>query len=119
MDSREEVLACLEYGSRNAKDRYQISNQTGIQDRHVRRLIEELRGDGYLICNAQNGKGYYLAETPAEILRQYRQDHSRAMSILKRMKTFRHALIEAAAEENNQMTFNEILNTVFVSEELE
>lgn len=107
------VLACLKHGRDLANSRQWISMHTGIHDRRVRELIEELRNEGHLICNAQNGGGYYLAETTEEILQQYRQDCNRAMSILRRIKPFRHALIEAAAEESDQVTFNEILNSVF------
>lgn len=110
---KEQVLSCLHKGKNLANSRLWISVHTGIHDRKVRQLIEELRNEGHLICNTQDGTGYYLAETTEEILRQYRQDCNRAMSILRRIKPFRHALLEAAAEESNQMSFNEILETVF------
>lgn len=110
---KNKVLSCLKHGRDLANTRQWISMHTGIHDRKVRELIEELRNEGYLICNLQNGSGYYLAETTEEILQQYRQDCNRAMSILRRIKPFRHALLEAAAEESDQMTFNEIMNSVF------
>jgi len=114
---KKKVLSCLMHGRDLANTRQWISMHTGIHDRKVRELIEELRNEGYLICNAQNGSGYYLAETTEEILQQYRQDCNRAMSILRRIKPFRHALIERAAAESDQITFNEILETVFEREE--
>ena len=114
---KEQVLACLGTGMEDAMTRYQLSRRTGICDRRVRRLIEALRNEGCLICNTQDGKGYFLAETTDEILWQYKQDCNRAMSILRRIKPFRHALIERAAAESDQITFNEIMETVFEREE--
>ena len=35
-------------------------------DRQLRKSIERLRREGYLICNLGNGDGYFLAETQEE-----------------------------------------------------
>ena len=86
------VKSCLRVGRDLANSRHWIAMNTGMSDRWVRRMIEELRCDGVLICNRQDGNGYYIAENTFDILRQYRQDMDRAMSILKRMKAFRKAL---------------------------
>ena len=107
------VLACLMHGKDLANTRQWISMHTGIHDRKVREIIEELRNEGHLICNLQDGNGYFLAETTEEILQQYKQDCNRAMSVLRRVKPFRHALLERAAEESDQITFNEILEAVW------
>lgn len=112
-DMKKRVLACLMHGKDLANTRQWISMHTGIHDRKVREIIEELRNDGHLICNLQDGNGYFLAETTEEILQQYKQDCNRAMSIMKRAKPFRHALLERAAEESDQITFNEILEAVW------
>lgn len=112
-DMKTRVLACLKHGKDLANTRQWISMHTGIHDRKVREIIEELRNEGHLICNEQDGSGYYLAETTEEILRQYKQDCNRAMSNLRRTNPFRHALLERAAEESDQITFNEILEAVW------
>lgn len=104
---KQRVLSCLRSGHDLANDRRWIAMHIGLNDRYVRSLIEELRIDGYLICNSQDGRGYYIAETDEEILRQYRRDMARAMSILRRMKPFRKAIREMGNE--NQITFEDIV----------
>lgn len=89
------VLKHLEYGRKHAMTRKQLVTLTGLNDRAVRECIELLRGEGYLICNEQDGRGYYLADTDDEIERQYRMDHARALSVLKRLTPYRRALKEA------------------------
>lgn len=77
-----------------------------MTDREVRKSIERLRQNGILICNEQNGSGYYIAETDQEVYAQYLQDHSRAMSILKRIKPFRDRLITT----DEQITLDEVVD---------
>ena len=88
-----------------------LATQTGVNDRSVRLAIEDLRNDGMLICNDQDGKGYYLASDERDIMRQYRRDCARAMSILKRLKPLRMAVREIEHQEENkdQVTVEEIL----------
>lgn len=86
-----------------------ISEVSGINERTVREIIEDLRGDGHLICNDQDGKGYYFAESYDDVLRQYRRDCRRAMSILRRIKAFRRYLREAEQEQAGQLTIEEWL----------
>ena len=93
-DQKARVLGCLYHGKDMAQWRGWLATHTGLQDRHVRKIIQDLREDGHLICNLQNGEGYFLAEDINDVRRQYKQDMARAMSILKRMKAFRKALKE-------------------------
>ena len=88
-----------------------LATQTGVNDRSVRLAIEDLRNDGMLICNDQDGEGYYLASDERDIMRQYRRDCARAMSILKRLKPLRMAVREIEHQEENkdQVTVEEIL----------
>ena len=71
-------------------------------------IIEELRRQGHLICNLQNGAGYFLADTDEEVEQQYRQDCARAMSILRRIKPFRHYLRSLDEERGDQVTFEDM-----------
>ena len=91
------MMKYLGVGKENATNREALSMYLGITDRQVRRLIQIARDDGALILNAQDGKGYYLADASDldDIERQYRQDTARAMSILKRRKAMRRLLKEA------------------------
>ena len=82
-------------GHHNAISRDALAARSGLCDRHVRELLETARDLGVLICNDQDGKGYYIAETPEEIERQYKRDKARALSVLKRLKASRAALKEA------------------------
>jgi biotin operon repressor len=88
------VTDLLMFGHENARTRREISDKTGYSDRVVWEIIEIARDNGWLICNDQDGRGYYLGWTADEIERQYRRDRGRALSVLKRLKPFRHRLRE-------------------------
>lgn len=95
MESRFEQIRIADYigkGRENAVTRKELCTCLFLSDRDCRELIERARRDGVPICNEQDGRGYYLAETTEEILRQYRSDHARAMSLLKRLTPMRRAL---------------------------
>ena len=103
------VLACLHTGRDLANSGMWISAHTGLSERYVRQRIEELRNAGYLICNEQNGQGYYLAETDEEVEKQYRQMCDRAMSILRSIKPFRNYLRRRDEERGDQMSFEDMV----------
>lgn len=73
-----------------------LCHATGYNDRAVRELLEIARENGALVCNDQDGRGYYLAETEEEIARQYKRDRARALSVLARLKPYRQALKKGA-----------------------
>jgi len=79
-------------GKMNATTRRELCTVLGVSDRICREMIEKARLDGEFICNDQDGKGYYMAESDEEILRQYRRDYARAMSLLKRLTPLRRKL---------------------------
>ena len=89
-----QVTDLLMFGRENARTRREICDKTGYSDRVVREIIEAARDNGWLICNDQDGRGYYLGWTADEIEAQFKRDHARAMSILTRLKPFRHRLRE-------------------------
>ena len=66
-----------------------------MSDRKTRAAIEHARADGIIIINSQNGAGYFQTTDLDEMLRQYRQDTARALSIFRRRKPLREALIAA------------------------
>ena len=107
-EQRARVLSCLRHGKDLANNRFWITMKTGLSDRVVRQRIEELRNEGHLFCNLQNGKGYFIAENDEEVALQYRQDCARAMSILRRIKPFRHYLRSLDEERGDQVTFEEM-----------
>lgn len=90
-----EILDYIGIGKNNAVTRKQLETLTGQSDRVNRRQIEDLRAQGEIICNDQDGKGYYLPETLDEVHRAYKQGRNRALSILKQQKTMRKILKDA------------------------
>jgi DNA-binding transcriptional regulator LsrR (DeoR family) len=90
------IEECIGIGRENAVTRTELSARTGFPDRTVRRMIAEARDEGVLILNT--GDGYYISNDLREIERQYRMDRSRALSILKRLKTMRHILKDAGVD---------------------
>ena len=92
------ILRYLVIGSDKAITREQLCRLTGMSDRAVRKEIEALREEGIIIINRQDGKGYYISEDPAEMARQYRQNHARAMAILRQQRHLRRKMKEAQNE---------------------
>lgn len=76
------VASVLDYGKDYAVSREELAGRLGTSDRGMRRMLEEARMDGLAVCCDQDGKGYYLADTPEEYRRQYYQARSRAMKLL-------------------------------------
>ena len=85
-------------GKKNAVSREVLATRLGLPDRTVRKLIEEARDRGELICNDGDGEGYYRSYDIGQIERQYRVDRARAMAVLKRLKTMRRMLNDAGKE---------------------
>ena len=85
-------------GKENAVSREVLATRLGLPDRTVRKLIEEARDRGELICNDGDGEGYYRSYDIGQIERQYRVDRARSMAVLKRLKTMRRMLSEEGKE---------------------
>lgn len=83
------VLPLIPKGKANAISRSQLILLTGLSDRKVRQKIEDLKHSGVLIANMQNGKGYFICETPFEALAYYETQESRARAILHSNKFFK------------------------------
>lgn len=91
----EDFIPC---GKENAITRAALAERLCLPDRRVRKLIEEARNRGAMILNACDGSGYYISEDIGELTRQYRVDKSRALSVLKRLKTVRQILKDAGVD---------------------
>ena len=76
----------IPHGKDNAISRERLSEITGLSDRRVRKAIEYARLDDVIILNLQDGNGYFQSDNPDEIEQNYRQEYSRAISILARLK---------------------------------
>lgn len=75
--------------------REELVKLTGLPDRKVRELIEQKRREGVLILNLQDGKGYFTSSDLDKLERQYKQNNSRAKSVLVQQKYLRRRLKEA------------------------
>lgn len=89
------LAGAIPFGRENAVTRRELAMRLGVSDREMRKMIEDGRAEGLIIINDCTGRGYYQTDDLAEMERQYRQDTSRAMAILKRRVPLRNALKKA------------------------
>ena len=101
MTTTELLARVIPFGRENAISRQGVAAALGCGDRQARKAIEDARADGLFIINLQDGHGYYQSTDKLEMLRQYRQDTARAMSILKRRKALRKTLIDMGVPRND------------------
>lgn len=88
------VVDFIPVGKENAVKRADLCARLNIPDRTLRHMIEQARRQGAFIMNAQDGAGYYISEDLGELKRQYRRNHSRAMSVLVQQKYLRRKIKE-------------------------
>lgn len=72
--------------------RGELAAMMGFTDRNLRRVIEDARRCGYLIVNGGNGTGYFLARNTSDIVKHFKTEKSRALSILQCLKKAREIL---------------------------
>lgn len=66
-------------------------------DRTVRKAIEKARQEGMIICNAQDGNGYFLPNSYEDLDAQERRNTNRALAILRQNKFIRRRKKEMKA----------------------
>ena len=88
----------LEYGG--TITRPEICDILKCSDRKARKIIETARQEGLVIANMQDGKGYFLPTDYNDLKRLYRQNQSRALSILAQQKYIKRKMANAKAEPN-------------------
>lgn len=98
MVSVEFLVENIPFGRDNAVSREYLCAVCKMGDRSMRQIIQQARDAGHIIINNQNGKGYYRSDELDDIERQYRQNRSRALSILVQQKHLRRRLKEAGRE---------------------
>ena len=88
------ILDFIPIGKDHPVKREALMSVMRLPDREIRAMIEQERRNGHIIINLQDGRGYYRpAESDFEsIMYQYRQNKSRAMSVLVQQKYLRRAL---------------------------
>lgn len=93
-----ELKDLLKTGHENAIPIKNLAAMLQINERDVRQQVENLRREGFLVCNRQDSAGYYYAANVADVKRQYEQMYSRAISILTAAKPFRRFLKKAGEQ---------------------
>ena len=91
------IVDYIPVGRENAISRKMLSQATGLSDRIVRGMIEDARIAGEIICNLQDGRGYYVPRPDdlESVARQYWQNRHRAISVLVQNKNLRRRLRQA------------------------
>jgi len=89
------IIDYIPHGRDNAITTRELQERLQITDRLVRKYVEAARGEGVIICNRQDGRGYYIADDIEDIRLQFLQNRSRAMSILVYQKHLYKKLKEA------------------------
>lgn len=60
------VYSAIPSGSRNAVTRRELSETLDMDDRVIRRTIENLNTKQHIVCNLLDGRGYFKPEIEAE-----------------------------------------------------
>ncbi len=81
-----QLLAVLSHhiGQGNGIGVKELKQQLGIEDRQVRKLIEELRKGGHAVCGTPKD-GYFVAQFPEELEHTCEFLYARAMCSLKQI----------------------------------
>lgn len=79
MTVAEKICAALRTGENNAVSLADMCNISGLDNRHTRRTIENLRRKGTVICFSD--KGYFYPENIAELRRYVCKERARENSI--------------------------------------
>lgn len=87
------ILSLIGEGEANAVHKEDLCNATGLEERHLRKIIEQLRLNGTVI--AANASGYFFPVIAAELRAYISQERSRASA------TF--AVVEAAEQRLSEL----------------
>lgn len=90
-----EILECIPEGKGHAVSRTYLCRVAGRTDRKTRAIVQKLREETVILSN-DDGTGYYIpTEDDREELAAYiARETSRALSILKGLKTAKKLLLE-------------------------
>lgn len=79
-DGYEPILALLQTGAENGIHLKELCKFTGLEDRDLRKTIECMRRDGFVIVSGVDG--YYFPSCIQELKAYRKREESRACSIL-------------------------------------
>lgn len=97
------VLEKLQEADGKRIQRRVLCKECNMNDRAVRREIEELRKHGFFIGNSQDGSGYFLLNPNdlSALQEQYRQMRKRALCILSQTTPLRRRIRELEKEKED------------------
>lgn len=98
MSISEMILQTIGTGEENAVHLSELVKLTQLSERDTRRVIEQLRRNGVLICS--NECGYFKPNTSDELRRYVRQEQARTRSIYRRTAPARKQLRAWEEQEN-------------------
>ena len=90
MNVSERILQTIGTGESGAISAEQLTMITGLTARELRKAVETLSRDGYVIISSD--KGYYYPETVEEVKRDIKQESRRARSIFFTLRSARELL---------------------------
>ena len=90
MNYNEIILRAIGTGEEHAVHRAELVQLTGLCERDVRRVIEQLRRGGAVICSDEHG--YFRPADLNELLTYCRQEEARSRSIYRRTASARRLL---------------------------
>lgn len=90
----EQILSLIGSGEENAVHKKNLCSLTGLEERALRKIIEQLRLNGTVI--AANISGYFYPVTVAELRAYIRQEKSRASAT--------NAIVSAAENQLEELT---------------
>lgn len=91
-DDHRALYCLIPMGRDNAYKLDLLSSIMGFDERTIRQMIEDLTVSGHVICNLQNGKGYYRPATEEDIEAMLNLTASRAHSLLRKKYALKKAL---------------------------
>ena len=91
-DDHRALYLLIPEGRQNAYKADLLAEMMGCDERRVRQMIEDLTASGHIVCNLQNGKGYYRPVTEDDIDAMLRLTAARAHSLLRKKYALKKAL---------------------------
>lgn len=100
MTPQEKILFLL-YISPYHVSSLELQDFTSLNDRTVRKLIEQMREDG--LCILSDAKGYYLPSTEEELEKYIRKTEKTAKSLFRSLESAKRVLREIRNEGQEKM----------------
>lgn len=83
---------CIPIGRDKAVSKDILQLLTGLSERLVRQYCEDLTCNEYVVCNLQNGKGYFRPETADDYIAALKLTEKRANSLKRKAYGINSAL---------------------------